>query len=285
MISTAERVVGRPSRWPKTIDEERQMQVEFCQRYAWQVEELIHSRLPNNQLTDNQFCQLVMIYYGIYFYDHICGGRILSGETTNNKNAVEYRQKHGLPRLPSSPKSIRDNIALWPVNLHNGGGTPCSDARNSMIAIPTSSLQDIDTNEIHLYGYIDPKRSNPTIYSGEYQSLPALEHGIRYGIEEAQHSHFWYLERTHFNNSGESVDNINGPLRGYLQKKKVKEENSPDNMILYYSGIGSEFAAHMIIAGYYRRYFPYFWEKGQREYHEAVMAYRRQLVATRKPLS
>lgn len=281
MISTVERAAGRPSRWPKTIDDERRMQLHFGKKYGRQIAEYAKARLPEVSLSQNQLLHLVMIYYGIYFYDHICGGRILSGETTANEKAELYRRVHDLPNQPINPMTIYDNVAFWPIDLHNRGGAPSVNSENSMIAIPLSFLEKKKPAEIRRFDYFDPNKPNPTQYSGHFRSMNVVERGIRVGIEEAQHSDFWYLERGHFNNLGTSVNTVNGPLKGYINKSEILDQDW-DEILQYYAGIGPELAAEVVISEYYRRYFPDFWKNGRREYHEAVMTYRRRLVATNR---
>ena len=264
---------------------------DFIRLYAEPITEYAHTRLPDWQPTPNQLFLLSMIYYGIYFYDSVCGGDLLSGRTTANAQARQYRQKHNLPAA-TTPNGSGD-LSLWPVNLSYGQPKAVPGAYiHGMIYLPASFLPDIDPHEEFFYTYRHFK--NPHLQHlhqlffenrSRYPSMPLLQRGIFTGLEEAQHSHFWYLERVHYGNHQGNVNTVCGPLKNYLTKGTLTNDGGLNHHLRYYSGSGAEFAAHVTQAAYVRRYLPEIWYSGYHEFYAAVKTLRRQLAAIHSPLS
>ncbi len=160
-----------------------------------------------------------------------------------------------------------------------------------MIYLPASFLPDTDPHEEQFYVYRYFK--NPHLRRlhrlffenrARYPSSP-LQNGIFIGLEEAQHSHFWYLERVHYGNHDGNVNIVSGPLKSYLTKWTLSNGGGLNHHLRYYSGSGAEFAAHVTKAAYVQRYHPETWSSGYHEFCAAVRTTRRQLAATRPPLS
>ena len=294
-ISRPEKHRGFPS--PK---KESRLYHDFIRFYAEPIADYTRVRLPDWRPTRNQLFLLSMIYYGIYFYDSVCGGDLLSGRTTANDQARQYRQRHNLPACPPDCGAIGaavtnpDNgadLSLWPVNLSYGrpGAVPGA-YYHGMISIPASFLPDVNPREEFFYAY--RYFQNPLLKclhqlffenKSHYLSRPLLQRGILTGLEEAQHSHFWYLERVHYGNDHGNVNTVYGPLKNYLTKRALANGGGLNHHLRYYSGSGAEFAAHVTKAAYVRKYRPEIWYSGYYEFHQAVKTTRRQLAASSPP--
>lgn len=235
-----------------------------------------------------------MFYYGVYFYDFVCGGHLLSGETTRNERAHSYRRSHLLPDQPTDPDLIKQNIPYWPVNLLrvNNGNRPRA-INHGFIEIPAAHLTLAEPNEYHAfsYRYFTNKLLNKvrlaSLQENQHDYYPSpvyLERGILAGIHEAQHTHFWYLEKTHFNNDLKDIDYANGPLKSYVKKGRAFTGIGLNGHLNYYGGVGSEFAALATTSVYVKRYHPILWELGYRRYYETVRSYRRRLATTKKAI-
>lgn len=285
-ISRPEKQRGFPS-----LKKEPLLYHDFIRLYTEPITDYAHIRLPDWRPTRNQLFLLSMIYYGIYFYDSVCGGDLLSGRTTDNDQARQYRQKHNLP-VVTSPDTIGD-LSLWPVNLSYGRANTVPGAYfHGMIYLPASFLPDVDPHEEIFYAYRYFK--NPLLRHlhqlffenrSRHLSMPLLQRGIFTGLEEAQHSHFWYLERVHYGNDHGNVNTVHGPLKSYLTKGALVNGGGLNHHLRYYSGSGPEFAAHVTKAAYVRKYLPEIWSSGYHEFYQAVKTTRRQLAATHPPLS
>ncbi len=283
----------RPRGFP-TVWAERELIANFCQEFGPQVIEHAKKRLPDYPLTENQLFFLTMFYYGVYFYDHICGGHLLSGRTTDNEQSHKYRRKYRLPPLTDTPDNIRKNIPNWPVNLvdENRNNRPCA-TNFGFIEIPARSLSNVEYDTAARYRYRYSSH-NPVLdfvfqlfaainqEESTYLTMEALNRGILPGIEEAQHTHFWYLERKHYGNDLQNTNLVDGPLKSYLLISDAKSGLAHDSSLKYHAGVGAEFAAHIVTSTYVRKYHPLLWaEGGQEKYHEAIMDHRRRLAATK----
>lgn len=284
----------KPERGFPNPEKQTALFLNFCHNYRPQISNYIDHRLPDWHPTDNQFFLLMMIYYGVYFYDHVSGGDILSGRTTANEYSRQFRQISRLPPI-TYPRLIKGLIPHWPVNLYYGSPDQCPSASiYGLIGIPVRAIPDIDPFESRLFYYRyykNPLRQLLYNLSGRihdknssYPSLPLLEQGIFIGIEEAQHSHFWYLENRHYGNQLDDVNLVVGPLKSYLTTKTAKTAPDLDHHLKCCAGIGAEFAAHIVRAAYIQKYHSEIWAFGYRDYVAAVENHRRRLIATTKPI-
>lgn len=282
----------KPHGFPDTKSETEMMD-SFCSEYSGQIIRHAENRLPENPLTKNQIFQLIMFYYGVYFYDYACGGRLLSGETTNNDRAHSYRRSHTLPDQPANPDLIKGNIPLWPVNLIKENRTNGPAAKiHGFIEIPAAHLKDThpDTLSLYSYRFFNSNLLNVIrwmmvpIDQDVYTSKAYLELGILAGIEEAQHTHFWYLEDKNYGNITDDINYVEGPLRSYIHKSQARAGIGLDGNLHYHGGIGSEFAALVTTSMYIKNYQPTLWSDGRQQYYETVKKHRRQLAATKKAI-
>src|SRR3989344_6021160 len=285
-ISRPEKHRGFPG--PK---KESRLYHDFIRLYAEPIADYTRVRLPDWRPTRNQLFLLSMIYYGIYFYDSVCGGDLLSGRTTANDQARQYRQRHNLPPV-IGPNSSAD-LSLWPVNLSYGrpGAVPGA-YYHGMISIPASFLPAVNPREEFFYAY--RYFQNPLLKclhqlffenKSHYLSRPLLQRGILTGLEEAQHSHFWYLERVHYGNDHGNVNTVYGPLKNYLTKRDLANGDGLNHHLRYYSGPRARLDALVTKAAYVRKYLPEIWSSGYYEFYQAVKTTRRQLAASHPPLT
>lgn len=288
-IPRPEKPLGFPA--PKT---ETEMMDRFSCEYSGQIIRHAKDRLPENPLTENQLFQLIMIYYGVFFYDFVCGGHLLSGETTGNERAHSYRRSYLLPDQPTDPDSIKRNILYWPVNLIKENRTNSPAAKiNGFIEIPAAYLKKTSPkiNSVYNYRFFSSDLLNiirwtlfPSGGHDVYTSQAYLEYGVLAGIEEAQHTHFWYLENKNFKNDTDNINYVEGPLKSYILKSQTFTGIGLDGNLNYHGGIGAEFAAFVTTSMYVKNYQPTLWNTGRQQYYEAVKKHRRRLATSKEAI-
>ena len=276
-----------PNGFPSTKFEQA-MKINFLDNTGAELSEFLRLQVPDWKPTSHQIRNLLAILYGIYFYDHVTGGAILSGLTSCNDAANRFRVEH----LSHQPPLTHDDLPLpsglihWPLLLDYGhGAVGCY--RHGIVKIPIGGIPDRDPYQTRSY-YAPPPVYKPILnlitnksdleFSPYVLQCLSLNRSLLTGIEEAQHSHFCYLERTHYSANGNDDDYPKGPLRSFRSRWLVKLTMSLDGSgsLNYDSLLGDEFAAHIVQAEYVRRYLPVYWKRGYQKYDILIRARRRQ---------
>ncbi len=283
----------RPRGYPSGM-EELNLKVDFRSRFRYPTLELAHTQVPSWKPTPNQTEKYLAFLYGIYFYDHVCGGQVLSGYTSCNEVANDYRQEnmHQAPLSEDDLPLSADDLSTWPLHLSLERNSPCEHP-GGIIELPVNRITDTDPFGTETY-YGEPsiidslrrltkhKLTRVPQRSPFRFSCNPRDYNILTGIEEAHHSHFDSLERDHYGATFPQYGPI-GPLRSLKSRLRIdlNKHFSYAHHVEYDSLLGHEFAAHIVQAEYVRRYLPYVWENGFREFDQAVRDCRRQKLDSR----
>jgi len=252
---------------------------------------------PSRKFSENEVEQVLHYLYGIYFYNLVSGGTIISENLGSNatfksfKKSIFSTDESGSIIETKIPFSV-NNLNDWPILLTNSVLNPAMAAAS----IPFNTAY-IYEDQLH---NIDPrkekkmvKKPGKTILNlGEisYKSNTNNE-WILTGLEEAQHLHFFFLREKReseiqqklqgkvkniFVGSGKRIET--GPLESFTKREQFNEENrknNPNFIIDYNSLLGQEFAAHIVQARYVEKYLPQVWESGYKDYDLAVRENRK----------
>lgn len=221
--------------------------------------------------------------YGIYFYDHVCGHAILGGYTHCHKEANAYRARSLPSQKPINPQTdlyptIDQHRYHWPVILERGADDPCAYPDLGFIVLPVDSLPDENPHQTWTFYNIplqqkllrwlkrQPVDEMPANTSFTYISTN-FSVSIVTGIEEAQHTHFGYLEKLH----------VYAPLRSFDSRLmyRLTAPFRKCRTVDYYGLLRKEYAAHIVRAEYIRRYLPEVWYSGYSHYDLLVHQTRR----------
>lgn len=272
----------KPNGFPTPM-EEWKMHNDFSRWAKSDLPTLLSLMVPDWRPTASQTEILLATLYGIYFYDYVTGGAILSGYTTCNKEANEFRKKylrHQNPVTPTKLPLVPQYLADWPISLVRGNGPECCYL-NGIIEVEVDATPEVDPHSPYLW-YAKPSIQQrlsclitgqsklskaPYVYTSTYYDLHLLA-----GIEEAQHSHLGYLRQVHYEILG-----TQSPLKD-LQSRPLLKARKPicDYYTAKYNGLlGEEFAAHIVQVEYIRRYIPDHLKKGYEQYDAFVRNTRR----------
>lgn len=237
--------------------------------------------LPQNidQLTDNQIELITAYLYGIYFYNLVSGGRIMSVELNYGQyKKAEEKLRKEMPSRITDPVAkyeyIQENINNvldsgnlydWPLKAYSGVFDPlaaaAADTRFNRILIILERFRDISPDENKK---VIVRKGRGLFGRGEmsYRTSPRKD-WIRTGIEEASHIDFSQLRKMRYTNRTgiqfpKKADYNHGPLKTLGDLAKIKDSiesgDDPNSRVDYDALLAEEFAAHIVQAQYTELY-------------------------------
>lgn len=256
-----------------------------------------------DQFTDNQIEQVIAYLYGIYFYNLISGGRIMShdlnyGQTKKAEAKVrgfmpatitDESEKYMFIRENASGALESNTLVDWPLkaspSMLDSQVMASANTQFNSINIILEKFADINPDETKQVLVRKGKgvlRKGKTTYSISYR-----EKWILVGIEEASHIDFAKLRKMRYEGfSGKSsvfatkADYYHGPLATHKSRQTVLHDmdygNNPEARIDYYALLAEEFASHIVQASYTELYNPNTWNAGYKDYDKIVRERRRQ---------
>lgn len=279
----------KPNGFPSEADEYK-LRINFILLNTLKLLEFTKIQSPDWTPTTNQLLKLLYALYGIYFYDHVAGGPILSGHTTNNELAKRFRSLY-LPhqsvlKTDQTPYDCHE-LSSWPVYLSPEKNAAPAAYPFGIISLPTCYFDDHNIDKLWCWYYTS--KSGIDRFFRRFLSPNSGKQGekslimndwvwnILTGIEEAQHTHLDYLESVNYHASKNNIAPV-GPLKSKISRTHYHRIKPfiRNHSIFYNTALGEEFAAHIVQAEYVRRYLPTIWESGYQEYDQLVRESRRQ---------
>ncbi|MDO8488305.1 MAG: hypothetical protein Q7S31_03245 [bacterium] len=248
-----------------SVAEEMDLQRGFFADFDPRVPPFIKDQSLNYTPTPNQQLNFEAFLYGVYFYNYVCGGRVI-----NRDLSVQYQ--HALTRKGLVNPELGE-LSTWPLETRTCGYFPAeTDMLSRIIGVDLAAIEDNTPGSIYIYY---ATQSLPFGIGMTYDtSLGQLWTCI--GVEEASHADLLRLEETNY-----LRHQIPVPLKDFelpSKKNKSDAEAMGADDADYYSKDGREFAAFVVCGEYIHRYCPKIWDSGYQQYNDEVRKRRRKLV-------
>jgi hypothetical protein len=282
--------------WP-TEQQETFLKQTFITEYIPKVKEYLKAEGAPSEVTARQVEQIAAYLYGVYFYNLITGGEIISLNLSYSYylKASDKAKKLGFHSIDDAtnyqatvPLSV-DDLSEWPIGVRSSlltsrDSKASADTTFKKINIYLDKFDDEDPKKVKkhimrlgIMGGIGPGGLS-------YQS-DAMTEWIRTGIEEAQHLHLAYLRER---NKHYKPDSDYQKEQGYIAQgihigdglledvisrdeySETKFDDSRNRLMRYNSLLGNEFAAHIVQAVYTQRYDQRAWKSGYEKYDQEI---------------
>ena len=260
-----EKVESNNHRGFPSAEEEKKLKTEFDQNYRDKAQNFLKDKQPQVDLTKNQLDYFLNILYGIYFFNRVTDGKVITQNI--------------------------DELASWPIEIVTQNPhdfVVAAQLTEGQIHINISKLPDENHEENYsITARFDRSDMSKYVF---YYTNPKIE-SILGGIEEAMHIYTAKLERIHYGATGKQEVPV-GPIRTIKHGADVIAEyehrigSSHGASVDYHSLDGFEYMAHIVTMEYIRRYMPSTWEHdGFKRFHQAVMENRKAILKNPLPRS